>query len=64
MEKIYAVIEDGVVTNIVLWDGKSVWEPEAGIAVPINGPCGIGWGYEAGVFISPELAPEPEPDSE
>lgn len=26
----YAVVQDGVVTNVVLWDGVSDWQPPEG----------------------------------
>lgn len=60
----WAVVKNGVVVNIVLWDGENDWEPEDGqIAVPIPPPvdneqeAGIGWSYSDGTFIAP---PEPE----
>lgn len=60
MESIYAVVNDGIVTNIVLWDGESEWEPGSGIAIPIDGPCGIGWGYDGENFVAPEQDPDHE----
>lgn len=59
METIYAVVEDGVVTNLAVWDGESDWEPETGIAVKVESPCGIGWGYDGENFVAPEQDPDP-----
>lgn len=59
--KNYAVVEDELVINIVLWDGKSDWSPGAGIAVPAGDDVGIGWSYKKGKFTPPPI-PEPSPD--
>lgn len=53
MSGTYAVVENDVVTNLVIWDGKSEWSPEAGTAVRVNGACGIGWRYDGKTFIAP-----------
>lgn len=45
----YAVIDRGVVTNKILWDGIAPWEPPFGcIAIQlIEGEvCDIGWSYD------------------
>ncbi|MIE68101.1 hypothetical protein EL06_00955 [Salmonella enterica subsp. diarizonae] len=54
----YAVVENDVVTNLVIWDGKSEWSPETGTAVLVNGACGIGWSYDGKSFIAPVSKPE------
>jgi hypothetical protein len=56
----YAVVQDDVVINVVIWDGGPEWTPPAGcIAVALgDSGAGIGWGYVNGQFIPP--APEPE----
>ncbi|MFW5365791.1 hypothetical protein ACOAKA_10205 [Escherichia coli] len=51
---IYAVVVDGVVVNVVMWDGVSDWRPEKGEAVKTGGTVGIGWLYSGGEFTPPE----------
>lgn len=53
MSGTYAVVENDVVTNLVIWDGKSKWKPDTGTAVLVNGSCGIGWRYDGKTFIAP-----------
>lgn len=57
MNNNYAVIVNGFVANIVVWDGQSNWKPSEGEAVPLSDNAGIGWGYSEGKFSPP---PEPE----
>ncbi|HII3218557.1 TPA: hypothetical protein ACY3HR_005551 [Citrobacter freundii] len=57
MSDTYAVVENDVVTNLVIWDGKSEWMPETGTAVRVNGACGIGWRYDGKTFIAPVSKP-------
>ncbi|EKD0235972.1 tail fiber assembly protein [Escherichia coli] len=57
MNDIYAVVDNNVVINVIIWDGISEWKPEAGNLVPLNGDAGIGWSYSDGVFTAP---PPPE----
>lgn len=54
----YAIIENGTVVNVVLWDGEAEWSPDAGEAVKTDGTVSIGWSYKDGVFSAP---PVPEP---
>lgn len=70
MSKTYAVIENGIVVNVIIWDGKAAmgWggdqsliqiaQSGGGATAPIPG---IGWSYANGVFTpppSPPLTPE------
>lgn len=57
MNNSYAVVINGIVDNIVVWDGESDWKPSEGEVVPISGSVSIGWSYENGKFTPP---PEPE----
>jgi len=50
MEKTYAIIQEGQVVNVVIWDGKSAWADSAN-AVEISDNAGIGWDYVDGKFI-------------
>ena len=59
-DSIYAVYdENGLISNIVMWDGQNEWTPPEGTtAVKINeSGAGIGWTYKDGVFTPP---PAPE----
>lgn len=51
--QIYAVVSNGVVVNIAVWDGESEWKPTDGIAVLAEGNVGMGWRYEDKKFIKP-----------
>lgn len=61
MSDSYAVIENGTVVNVVLWDGEAEWNPDAGEAVKTDGTVSIGWSYKDGVFSAP---PVPEVSQE
>ena len=45
----YAVIEDGVVVNVILWDGVAAYTPEEGQTLQPIGDSGawIGWKYNS-----------------
>lgn len=61
----YAVVDAvGNVINVVLWDGKTNWNPpEGATAIKINGSgAGIGWTYKDGGFIRPTIPAIPEED--
>lgn len=55
----YAVInsETNIVENVVLWDGKSEWQPPAGTYTQsLTGTeAGIGWEFKNGVFIDARI---------
>lgn len=53
----YAVIDHGVVINIVVWDGESEWRPEEGEAVETTAEAGIGWKYDGNSFTPPPPPP-------
>ena len=57
----YAIIIDGVVTAVTLWDGQSEWSPPQGsIAVACGDDVVTGWLYDGITFSAPP-APPPEP---
>jgi len=59
MEKQYAVIENGIVTDVVIWDGDTKsWRPPAGAQAIQTDAAGIGWTWDGQTLIPP---PEPEP---
>jgi len=52
----YAIIENGVVTNTVVWDGESDWTPVAGstaVLVPPETFVSIGYTYNGTTFSAP-----------
>ena len=52
----YAIVEGGVVTNIVLWDGSDDWAPPAGstaVDLPDGSPVSIGYVYDGHTFTPP-----------
>ena len=60
---IYAIIENGIVQNVVEWDGISQWVPPDGttlVLIPDGVHTGIGATYSDGQFgptpISPPLS--------
>jgi hypothetical protein len=53
----YALVRDGKVVNVVVWDGESDYQPD-GELVLLDGPGGIGWDYQDGTFV--DNRPEPE----
>ena len=61
MNNIYAVVENGVVINIVVWDGQSEWQPVTGEAVSCPAQVGIGWLYDGSNFSQPPT-PEQTPE--
>lgn len=58
----YALLKNGIVANICLWDGVTPWTPPAGTAlVNVEGMwCDIGALYDGKVF-TPDLTPKPPP---
>jgi hypothetical protein len=50
--KHYAIIENSVVTNVVVWDGETPYNPD-GELVALDGVTpqpGIGWDYDGKTF--------------
>lgn len=58
----YAMIKDGKVENVCLWDGDvSKWTPPDDMEViPAPDHIGVGWTYD-GVSWSPPVVEEPAP---
>lgn len=56
MNQSYAIVEKGVVTNIVVWDGESDWTPPTGataVLVPADTFVSIGYTYNGTTFSAP-----------
>ena len=52
MEKVFAVIEAGIVVNVVIWDGETEWPHEGeAVLIPESSSAGIGWDYIDGEFV-------------
>jgi hypothetical protein len=55
--QIWALVKDGVVKNMIVWDGQTNWSPPDGCtAVNITGiepSPSIGWTYADGQFTAP-----------
>ena len=58
MQKNYALIENGIVVNTVLWDGETDWSPPDGQSAVQSDTAGVGWTYSGDVF-TPPVAPTP-----
>jgi len=61
---IRALIKNGVVDNMVLWDGVSEWTPPEGVTLVMDPPAGvgIGWAYDGASWTAPEPPPVPVPE--
>ena len=60
----HAVIHDGVVANIIVWDGSTVWnDPDCDVLVPLEKDewCSSGATYEPG--SQPRFTMPPQPKS-
>lgn len=50
----YAVVRDGIVENVILWDGERPWQPPEGTtAVACATEVSIGWIYDGDAFQPP-----------
>ncbi len=56
----YAIIKDGLVVAVAIWDGVTPWAPD-GQVVKITGDAWTGWTYANGEFIAPPEPVIPEP---
>ena len=52
----YAMIRNGVVENVSLWDGDLLkWQPPEGITcIPAPDEIGIGWIWDGSSWAAPE----------
>lgn len=59
MSKRYAVIVDGKVDNVILWDGETDWVEDANtIALADDSPIGPGYAYDGVNFVAPSPPPQ------
>lgn len=59
-EQRYAVVRDGVVENVVVWDGESDWQPPEGTTLVLSDEAGPGDTHDGKTFTPPE-PPTPDP---
>ena len=53
---------DGIVTNVVVWDGTSPWEHDDNLVDLTDHPhAGIGWTYQDGTFVDNRPDPDEQP---
>ena len=58
----YAMIRDGVVENVSLWDGDlNRWQPPEGIVcIPAPDHIGIGWTWDGENWVEPVIPEQSE----
>lgn len=57
----YAVVQDGVVINVIDWDGTAPYAPPEGCDLyEWEGPVNIGWLWVDGAPVDPNPPPPPE----
>lgn len=57
----YAIVEDGNVVNVVLWDGSAECDsiPEDAIELPDDSPVGPGYSFGSDGFVAPPAPAAP-----
>ena len=50
----YAIVEDGVVINVVNWDGSRGWTPPVGSQALRHDTASVGWTYHDNEFFAPD----------
>lgn len=56
----YALVKDGIVENVVIWNGNGDLF-DGFETVNIDGQsAGIGWAYDGSIFTAPAESPQPE----
>lgn len=58
----YAVVVDGTVVNVILWDSEAPLSVEGELVACGDEPVDIGWGYDGTEWDAPPpvIAPGPE----
>lgn len=58
----YAMVQAGVVVNVVHWDGVTPYTPPDGCDLHAwDGPVSIGWAWVDGAPVDPNPPPPPAP---
>lgn len=55
----YALVKDGVVENVVEWDGSGNPFPDYEVVAVSAGGVSVGWPWQDGVFVNPNAPSEP-----
>lgn len=58
MSNRYAIIANGIVANVVLWDGQADWSPPAGTSLnplPDDSPVSTGYAFDGASFTAPAI---------
>jgi hypothetical protein len=55
----YAIVQDTLVVNVILWDGVTLYPNDGLIELEEGSPVGIGWNLDNGEWVAP-LEPEIE----
>lgn len=56
----YALVQDGVIVDVVIWNGDPSWSPPEGVELfqlAPEVPTGVGWAWD-GAPVPPSPAPE------
>jgi hypothetical protein len=51
----WALVVDGVVVQVIVWDGVSDYEPPAGATLVQSDEANVGWLSVDGVLVQPEV---------
>lgn len=52
----YAIVINGTVVNVALWDGETDWQPDGEfIQLDDDSRVGPGWAYVEGTFVEPVI---------
>lgn len=52
----YALIENGVVVNVIVWNGEAEWAPPEGqqaVSIASGSGAAIGWTWDGSAFNPP-----------
>jgi len=50
--KKYVLVKDGVITNIIVWDGQTLWNPDNGETVmDFQEPMDVGMNYAEALLM-------------
>lgn len=60
----WAVVEDGVVVQVIAWDGVATYDPGPGRTLIQHDRVNAGWTVVDGVLVAPEPQVEPDPWAE
>jgi hypothetical protein len=54
----YALVQNGIVVNVILWDGVTPYTPPEGCELHAwDGPVNIGWLWDDNAPVDPNLSP-------